>query len=93
MPESGTANLALHFKPVPLDTKELDFLESYNEHVKSNTPDEFGRVTFVTTLEKGPYIAYPRKPAVHHTMGGVQIDAETHALRADGTVIPGFFGQ
>ena len=31
MPESGTANLALHFKPVPLNTKEMDFLESYNE--------------------------------------------------------------
>ena len=27
MPESGTANLALHFQPVPLDTKELDFSE------------------------------------------------------------------
>ena len=27
MPESGTANLALHFKPVPQDTKELDFSE------------------------------------------------------------------
>ena len=24
-------------------------------------------------------------------MGGVQIDAETHALRADGTVIPGLY--
>ena len=31
MPESGTANLALHFNPVPLDTKEMDFLESYAE--------------------------------------------------------------
>ena len=27
MPQSGTANLALHFKPVPLDTKEMDFSE------------------------------------------------------------------
>ena len=27
MPESGKANLALHFKPVPLDTQELDFSE------------------------------------------------------------------
>ena len=27
MPESGKANLALHFNPVPLDTKELDFSE------------------------------------------------------------------
>ena len=31
MPESGIAHLALHFKPVPLDTKELDFMESYND--------------------------------------------------------------
>ena len=31
MPENGTANLALHFKPVPLDTKEMDFLEGYDE--------------------------------------------------------------
>ena len=66
-------------------------LESYNEHVASNTPDEFGRVTFVTPLDKGPYIAYPRKPAVHHTMGGVQIDENTHALTAEGTVIPGLY--
>ena len=27
MPENGKANLALHFKPVPQDTKELDFSE------------------------------------------------------------------
>ena len=27
MPESGTANLALHFKPVPQNTKQMDFSE------------------------------------------------------------------
>lgn len=32
MPENGKASLALHFKPVPLDTKEMDFLEGYNEN-------------------------------------------------------------
>jgi thiol-disulfide isomerase/thioredoxin len=31
MPESGMANLALHFNPVPLDTKEMDFMEGYGE--------------------------------------------------------------
>ena len=31
MPDSGKADLALHFKPVPLDTKEMDFLEGYDE--------------------------------------------------------------
>ena len=31
MPESGMAQLALHFKPVPMDTKKMDFLESEAE--------------------------------------------------------------
>ena len=30
MPASGKADLALHFKPVPMDTKEMDFMEGYN---------------------------------------------------------------
>lgn len=32
MPESGTAKLALHFQPVPLNTKQMDFLESEAEN-------------------------------------------------------------
>ena len=31
MPDSGEADLVLHFKPVPLDTQEMDFLEGYEE--------------------------------------------------------------
>ncbi|MBR3111928.1 MAG: hypothetical protein IKH35_12215, partial [Prevotella sp.] len=31
MPESGQADLALHFKPVPTDTKEMDFIEGYDD--------------------------------------------------------------
>lgn len=32
MPESGKADLALHFKPVPLNAKQMDFLESEAEN-------------------------------------------------------------
>lgn len=31
MPESGQADMALHFKPVPTDTKEMDFIEGYDD--------------------------------------------------------------
>ena len=31
MPQSGKASLALHFQPVPLDTKEMDFSEGDSE--------------------------------------------------------------
>ena len=66
-------------------------IKSYDEHVVSNTPDEFGRVTYVNTLGEGPYIAYPRQPSAHHTMGGVQIDENTHAISTTGEIIPGLY--
>ena len=28
-------------------------------------------------------------PSTHHTMGGIKVDTERHALDADGNVIPG----
>ncbi len=65
-------------------------LDAYNEHAANNVEDEFGRVSYSGTLE-APYFAMPRKPAVHHTMGGVSIDELTHALKADGTPVPGLY--
>jgi fumarate reductase flavoprotein subunit len=63
----------------------------FNSHVDSKTPDEFGRRTYEFKIQTGPWYAYPRKPAAHHTMGGVRIDGQTRALRADGSVIPGLY--
>ena len=65
-------------------------LDAYNEHAANNVEDEFGRVSYSGALE-APYFAMPRKPAVHHTMGGVSIDELTHALKADGTPVPGLY--
>ncbi|MCL1837171.1 MAG: FAD-binding protein, partial [Treponema sp.] len=64
---------------------------NFNSHVDSRTPDEFGRVLYTMKLNNGPWYAYPRKPAAHHTMGGVRIDESTRALRADGTPVPGLY--
>lgn len=66
-------------------------LADYDAHVDSQTPDEFGRVSFPGKYEEGPFIALTRRPAAHHTMGGVEIDTEAHALRADGSIIEGLY--
>lgn len=75
---------------VPVDTF-LQTIADFNAHVESGEKDEFGRVTYSSKIEGNVYYAYPRKPATHHTMGGVNVDTETHALRADGTAIEGLY--
>ncbi|MDL2217273.1 flavocytochrome c [Christensenellaceae bacterium OttesenSCG-928-M15] len=65
-------------------------LDEYNANVeKGAKEDQFGRTTFINKIETGPFIATPRCPAAHHTMGGVQIDTSCHVLRPDGTIIEG----
>ena len=51
---------------------------------------EFGRA-LVRRIATGPWLAYARAPAIHHTMGGVLVDEYTRVLRGDGSAIPGLF--
>ena len=46
---------------------------------------------FDLKCEKAPFYATPRKPAVHHTMGGLKIDPTTHVISEAGQVIPGLY--
>lgn len=75
---------------VPADNLKKT-VEEYNSYVDSGKADPFGRVSYGPKIESGPYYAFPRKPAVHHTMGGVRIDENAHALREDGSVIEGLY--
>ena len=42
-------------------------------------------------MTEGPYYATPMVPAVHHTMGGIQINTNAQVLDKNGKVIPGLF--
>ena len=42
-------------------------------------------------VEKAPFYATPRKPAVHHTMGGLKIDPQTHVLTKEDQIIEGLY--
>lgn len=65
-------------------------LDDYNSNVASGAKkDSFGRTTFINQIAAGPFIATPRCPAAHHTMGGVQIDTECRVLKPDGSIIAG----
>ena len=75
---------------VPAEALEQTVKE-FNEAVKAKKPDEFGRTTWENTIETGPFYAPSFSPAVHHTMGGLEINGNAEVLDADGKVIPGFY--
>lgn len=66
-------------------------VEEFNANVDSKTKDEFGRTLYQWKIDKAPYYAGARVPTVHHTMGGVQIDTEAHAIDTAGNIIPGLY--
>ena len=66
-------------------------VDEFNSHVDDKSKDEFGRTLYSTKIDDAPFYAAPRVPTAHHTMGGVQIDTETHVIDTEGNVIPGLF--
>lgn len=76
---------------IPYDNLKETF-EDYNKLVEEDAnEDEFGRELFTNKIEKGPFVAVPRTPSLHHTMGGLKIDKESHVLDEDGNEIPGLY--
>ena len=61
-------------------------LETWNGYVAAKEDPEFGRTSFAEPLDTAPYYAIKVAPGVHHTMGGLKINAETEVLSADGAI-------
>ncbi len=52
---------------------------------------EFNRNAKMAEIKTGPFYIQKVIPAVHHTMGGLSIDTETHVLTPAGDVISGLY--
>jgi hypothetical protein len=75
---------------VPADVF-AETIKNYNEYTLNKKDPDFGKEFFGQPIDEAPFTATPRSPSLHHTMGGLRIDPETHVLRADGSVIDGLF--
>lgn len=69
----------------------VEEVKQYNEYAEAGYDPIFGKNVFDLKIEQAPFYATPRQPAVHHTMGGIRIDANTQVLDASGQVIPGLY--
>ena len=66
-------------------------INNYNTYVDQGEDPEFGKDVFDLKVVTAPFYATPRKPAVHHTMGGLKIDTKTHVLDQSGKIISGLY--
>ena len=69
----------------------LASMEAYNSYVDAGEDPEFEKNALHEKVDNAPFFATPRKPALHHTMGGLTIDTQTHVLNEEGTPIPGLY--
>ena len=69
----------------------LASIKKYNQYVDQGDDPEFHKSVFDHRVENGPFYATPRQPAMHHTMGGLKIDAGAHVLNEAGQRIAGLY--
>lgn len=72
-------------------TELITTITKYNSYVEAGHDPEFGKDVFDLKVEKAPFYATPRKPALHHTMGGLKIDSSAHVLDTSGQPISGLY--
>jgi succinate dehydrogenase/fumarate reductase flavoprotein subunit len=72
----------------PINLKKA--FDDYNAGV-DGAPDPLGLRTYGKKMGNPPFYAARRAPTVHHTMGGLRIDAQARVLGTDNRPIPGFF--
>lgn len=65
---------------------------TWNQAVAGHNDTDFGRnMGMDRDISAGPFFAIHIAPAIHYTMGGIKINAQTQVLKEDGTTLSGLF--
>ena len=75
---------------IPADTFAAT-MNTWNGYVAEKNDPDFGRTSFANPLDTAPFYAVKVTAGIHHTMGGLKIDPETHVIDESGKIIPGLF--
>ena len=75
-----------------IDAQQLvKTVEAFNSYVENECDPDFGRYGFMGKVEEGPFMIVAMAPALHHTMGGVEINTEAQVIHTDGHAIAGLY--
>lgn len=79
-------------KALDMDYEVLNkSIEDYNAALLSGKPDQFGRTLYKKPITTAPFYARIQAPAVHHTMGGLEINTNAEVIDTNGNVINGLW--
>ncbi|WP_276804199.1 flavocytochrome c [Lactobacillus hominis] len=79
-------------KQIGMDPDTLvETIKTYNSYVDQGSDPEFHKNVLGLKCKVGPFYATPRKPAIHHTMGGLVIDTKARVLNKQGEPIKGLY--
>ncbi len=77
---------------IGVDKKEMvSTVEAYNKAVMAKEDKDFQRANMPIQLNKGKLYAIQVTPAIHHTMGGVEINTNAEVVGTDGNLIKGLY--
>lgn len=86
----GTLEECAAFFDIPLENLKAS-IRRYNSFAEKGRDPDFGRTDQLAPIQEGPYMMFSAVVSVHHTMGGVEIDAEARVLDQTGSPIPGLY--
>lgn len=68
-----------------------DTVENFNKNSKEDKDPEFNLRMLGWTIEEGPFYMLKTLPAVHHTMGGLEINTDAQVITKEGKAIEGLY--
>lgn len=68
----------------------INTIDQYNQSVALQS-DCLGRETLINAIDKPPFYANMKKPTIHHTLGGIEINEMAQVLNQDKQPINGLF--
>ena len=75
-----------------IDVEELkNTVERYNSYVEQGEDPEFNKRDLPSKIETPPFYILKAAPAVHHTMGGIEINEKAQVLDKEGNIIEGLY--
>lgn len=68
----------------------INTIDQYNQSVALQS-DCLGRETLINAIDKPPFYSNMKKPTIHHTLGGIEINEMAQVLNQDKQPINGLF--